>query len=75
MENLLNQPTGAGMLFDADRTCPADKAIQVSHVGNDQRLWIIGDLHGDLLALVFAPWLSIRSLWGTRAMSSPAMEG
>ena len=51
MENLLSQPAGAGMLFDADRTRPADRAIQVSHVGNDQPLWIIGDLHGDLLAL------------------------
>ena len=51
MENLLNQTAGAGMLFDSDRTCSADKAIQVSHVGNTQPLWIIGDLHGDLLAL------------------------
>lgn len=51
MENLLNQPAGAGMLFDADRTSSANKAIQVSHVGNNQPLWIIGDLHGDLLAL------------------------
>ena len=51
MEKLLNQSAGAGMLFDADRTSSADKAIQVSHVGNNQPLWIIGDLHGDLLAL------------------------
>ena len=51
MENLLSQAAGAGMLFDADRTCPADKAIQINHVEKDQPLWIIGDLHGDLLAL------------------------
>ena len=30
MENLLSQTAGAGMLFDADRTCPADKVIQVA---------------------------------------------
>ena len=51
MENLLSQTAGAEMLFDSDRTCRADKAIQVSHVDNNQPLWIIGDLHGDLLAL------------------------
>lgn len=51
MENLLSQTAGPGMLFDWDRTCPADKAIQVRRVENNQPLWIIGDLHGDLLAL------------------------
>ena len=57
MENLLHQTGGAGMLFDSDRTCPADKAIQVGDLGNDQPLWIIGDLHGDLLALEAAMML------------------
>ena len=51
MENLLNQTAGAGMLFDSDRSCSADKAIQVPHVGNNDAVWFIGDLHGDLLAL------------------------
>ena len=59
MESLLNQPTGIGMLFDSDRSCPSDKAIRVTQV-DGSALWIIGDLHGDLLALE-AALLLIRS--------------
>lgn len=51
MEVLLDRADGLGMLFDKDRTDPADKVIQVSDVGTHVPLWIIGDLHGDLLAL------------------------
>jgi hypothetical protein len=51
MENLLDQPAGAGMLFDSDRACRGDKAIAVARVASDNALWFIGDLHGDLLAL------------------------
>jgi hypothetical protein len=51
MEALLDKADGPGLLFDKDRTDPADKAIQVSDMDTESRLWIIGDLHGDLLAL------------------------
>lgn len=37
------------MMFDADRERPEDRAIKVSATAGP--LWIIGDLHGDLLAL------------------------
>jgi Calcineurin-like phosphoesterase len=60
MENLLDQTTGAGMLFDSDRMFQDDKAIHVACVGNENALWFIGDLHGDLLALE-AALLMIRS--------------
>jgi hypothetical protein len=51
MEALLDNVDGPGMLFDKDRAHPADKAIQVSHLDAEHPLWIIGDLHGDLLTL------------------------
>ena len=51
MEILLDRPAGPGMLFDADRVDLADRAICVSALDNAVPLWIIGDLHGDLLAL------------------------
>ncbi|MBQ0819799.1 metallophosphoesterase [Microvirga sp. HBU67558] len=51
MEALLDKVDGPGMLFDNDRTDPADKVIQVSDLDTGNPLWIIGDLHGDLLAL------------------------
>jgi len=51
MEALLDRPGGPGMLFDADRASTADRAISVSALDNAIPLWIIGDLHGDLLAL------------------------
>jgi hypothetical protein len=51
MEALLDRADGPGMLFDNDRADPADKVIQVSAVDAASQLWIVGDLHGDLLAL------------------------
>src|SRR6187431_2418107 len=51
MERLLDSPAGPGMLFDADRLNAADRAIRVSALDDAIPLWIIGDLHGDLLAL------------------------
>ena len=51
METLLDRADGPGMLFDRDRANAADKAIQVSALDSASPLWIIGDLHGDLLAL------------------------
>jgi len=51
MEALLDRPAGPGMLFDADRVSTADRAISVSALDNAIPLWIVGDLHGDLLAL------------------------
>ena len=40
-----------GMMFDADRADPGDRVIRVAELPTDSPLWIIGDLHGDLLAL------------------------
>jgi hypothetical protein len=51
MEALLDRAGGPGMLFDNDRAHAADRAIQVSTTDDASPLWIIGDLHGDLLAL------------------------
>jgi hypothetical protein len=54
MEALLDSAGGPGMLFDADRADAADRAIKVSAVdaaATAGPLWIVGDLHGDLLAL------------------------
>ncbi|MEJ7601567.1 MAG: metallophosphoesterase [Kofleriaceae bacterium] len=51
MEALLDRPDGPGMLFDADRAHPGDRAIRVTAQDDASPLWIIGDLHGDLLAL------------------------
>ena len=52
LEALLDRANGPGMLFDSERADAADKAI---HVGRETQesvpMWIIGDLHGDLLAL------------------------
>ncbi|MET0388315.1 MAG: metallophosphoesterase [Polyangiales bacterium] len=51
METLLDRAGGPGMLFDNDRAHAADRAIRVSSLDEAGPLWIIGDLHGDLLAL------------------------
>jgi Calcineurin-like phosphoesterase len=51
MEALLDKAGGPGLLFDADRTHESDRAIKVSAMDSASPLWIIGDLHGDLLAL------------------------
>jgi hypothetical protein len=51
METLLDRDGGPRLLFDADRTNADDKAIRVSQLEADTPLWIVGDIHGDLLAL------------------------
>ena len=51
MEMLLDRAGGAGFLFDTDRATPEDRAIQVKQRATTAPLWVIGDLHGDLLAL------------------------
>jgi hypothetical protein len=51
MEELLDRAGGPGMLFDSDRADALDRAIRVSGTKATGPLWIIGDLHGDLLAL------------------------
>ena len=50
-EALLDRAGGPGLLFDSDRTHVGDRAIRVAEVDAAGSLWIIGDLHGDLLAL------------------------
>jgi hypothetical protein len=47
----LDRSAGPGLLFDRDRQDADDRAIRVSEVDAGAPLWIIGDLHGDLLAL------------------------
>jgi hypothetical protein len=49
-EALLDRADGPGLLFDVDRSVQADRAIRVEKV-DPAPLWIVGDLHGDLLAL------------------------
>ncbi len=51
MEALLDSDGGPGMLFDGDRADAGDRVIQISSTNDAGPLWIIGDLHGDLLAL------------------------
>jgi hypothetical protein len=51
MEALLDRAGGPGMLFDSDREHAGDRAIRVSATADASPLWIVGDLHGDLLAL------------------------
>ncbi len=50
-EALLDQEGGPALLFDRDRAQPSDQTIVVREVDASAPLWIIGDLHGDLLAL------------------------
>lgn len=51
LEALLDRAGGPGLLFDADRSDASDRVIRVKAVPVDPPLWIIGDLHGDILAL------------------------
>ncbi|MDB5930859.1 MAG: hypothetical protein JWR60_2566 [Polaromonas sp.] len=51
LETLLDQAGGPGMLFDSDRAHADDRAIRVTAPAAPGPLWVIGDLHGDLLAL------------------------
>jgi hypothetical protein len=50
-EALLDRAGGPGLMFDRDRAMPGDQAIKVGEFDDAAPLWIIGDLHGDLLAL------------------------
>jgi hypothetical protein len=61
MEALLDAAGGPAMLFDADRDHEGDRAIRVAAVDAAAPLWIVGDLHGDLLALESALALIGRS--------------
>lgn len=69
-EGLLDQSGGPGLLFDSDRADAHDQAIQVGKVDSNAPLWIIGDLHGDVLALEAA--LALIGKWSDDAMTSPA---
>ena len=60
MENLLDQSRRSRNVVRLGSGRSGDKAIRVAHVGNENALWFIGDLHGDLLALE-AALLLIRS--------------
>ena len=51
MEALLDGASGPAMLFDGDRADARDRALKISDKEDSSPLWIIGDLHGDLLAL------------------------
>jgi hypothetical protein len=51
LETLLDRPEGPGLMFDEHRAHPGDRAIQIAKTDDASPLWIIGDLHGDLLAL------------------------
>jgi hypothetical protein len=51
LEARLDAPDGAGLLFDADRATPDDRAVHVRALDDAAPLWFVGDLHGDLLAL------------------------
>jgi hypothetical protein len=64
MEALLDRESGPGLLFDADRASPTDRAIHVAALSDDAPLWFIGDLHGDLLALEAALALARRESAG-----------
>lgn len=50
-EALLDQNEGPGMLFDRDRADANDQVIKIGELDPAAPMWIIGDLHGDLLAL------------------------
>ncbi|HVE88565.1 MAG TPA: metallophosphoesterase [Burkholderiaceae bacterium] len=69
MEALLDRAGGPGMLFDVDRADAADRVIHVSALDANPH-WIIGDLHGDLLALE-AALEQIRDHARSTAVASP----
>lgn len=50
LEELFAREHGPGLLFESDRSHAADRAVQVAAREGEGSLWIIGDLHGDLLA-------------------------
>jgi len=49
-EALLDMEGGPSLLFDSDRADAGDQTIRVGGLELAAPLWIIGDLHGDLLA-------------------------
>ena len=51
LEAQLDHEQGAGLLFDRHREGTNDRVIHVRELDPDAVVWIIGDLHGDLLAL------------------------
>ena len=51
LETLLDRAGGPGLLFDSDRADADDRAICIHQLDRTAPLWVIGDLHGDLLAL------------------------
>jgi hypothetical protein len=65
MEALLDRADGPGLLFDADRNHAEDRAIKVAALDLACPLWIVGDLHGDLLALEAALALIDEGNFGT----------
>lgn len=67
MEGLLDRVGGPGLLFDHDRAGPGDRAIQVEDTKAAVPLWIVGDLHGDLLALEAALAVIARETPGSPA--------
>lgn len=66
-EALLDRDGGPGLLFDSDRATPGDQVIKVGELGAAAPLWIIGDLHGDLLALEAALALIKKTAEGSQA--------
>jgi hypothetical protein len=71
LESLLDREGGPDLLFDSERETRDDRAIHVRQLERDAPLWIIGDLHGDLLALEAALALVQRDL-AHREPESPA---
>lgn len=68
METLLDSVRGPGLLFDDSRASPTDRAIQIRDTPDAaEGLWLIGDLHGDLLALESALALIDASRYATSA--------
>jgi hypothetical protein len=67
MEGLLDRAGGPSLLFDRHRTGPGDRAIQLAELNAEIPLWIIGDLHGDLLALEAALAVIARETPGSGA--------
>jgi hypothetical protein len=70
VEALLDNEQGLGLLFDSHRSSVSDRAIRVEELDPAAPLWIIGDLHGDLLALEAALAL-IKKSEGEEAAAPP----
>jgi hypothetical protein len=75
MEALLDRAGGPGMMFDGDRTDSGDRAIRIAEMGLQAPLWVIGDLHGDILALEAALALICREADGAGASSRIVLLG